>query len=103
MHEGLCYSCYFCVYKATVKSNIIMHKKSLHVGVRYSCNHCNHKTTQKSSLNVYIKLIHKGISAASVTSNELKRVAYKLIYIVFMKICTMTVMNVTIKQNRREP
>ena len=51
--------CSQCEYKATSKSNIQSHIKSVHEGHKFSCPHCGLTFTQKGSLNRHIKSVHE--------------------------------------------
>ena len=49
-HEGICYSCKYCGYKATSQSNLKRHQEAKHEGVKYSCNQCDYHATHKGDL-----------------------------------------------------
>ena len=55
------YPCDQCNYKATDRSNIRRHIKSVHDRVKYPCNQCSYKATVPGSLQQHIKSIHEGI------------------------------------------
>ena len=61
IHDGVKYSCKYCDYKATPKSNLQQHVKSLHDLVKYSCEYCDYKATQKGNLEQHVKSIHDGV------------------------------------------
>ena len=42
-HEGICYNCTYCGYKALCKCNIKDHIKTQHEGICYSCDQCDYK------------------------------------------------------------
>ena len=52
--------CSQCEYKATTKSNIQAHVKSVHEGHKFSCPHCGLTFIRKGNLHVHIKSVHEG-------------------------------------------
>ena len=55
------FSCDQCEYKATQRSHLLTHIKSIHEGIKYPCEQCNFKATQKHHLLTHIKLKHEGV------------------------------------------
>ena len=55
------YDCNQCDYRATKKSSLTRHIKSVHEGVKYDCNKCDYRATRLDNLTAHIKSIHKGI------------------------------------------
>ena len=53
------YSCEYCDFKASLKSQLTRHKQSIHNGVKYSCEFCDYKATIKSSLKRHVNSIHE--------------------------------------------
>ena len=49
-HEGICYSCKYCGYKATQQGHLKSHQESIHEGIRYSCDKCNYQATLQRHL-----------------------------------------------------
>ena len=47
------FSCNYCDYKASVKSNVRMHERSIHEGIKYECDQCDYRATQTSNLKVH--------------------------------------------------
>ena len=61
-HEGLCYSCEYCGFKATSQGNLKQHREAIHEGVkRYSCNQCDYRATRQSHIKVHKKSVHEGV------------------------------------------
>ena len=61
IHKGVNYSCEFCEYKASVKSNLKTHVESIHNGFRYSCNKYEYKASQRHSLSTHINRHHMSV------------------------------------------
>ena len=55
------YSCEFCNFNATKKSNRKIHVKSFHKGIKNSCDFCDCKATLKSNLKEHAKSVHEGV------------------------------------------
>ena len=58
-HQGVCYSCDNCQYKAPTPTHLKTHVESIHEGVRYPCDQCDYKATQKGNLATHRKINHK--------------------------------------------
>ena len=56
-HEGVKYSCSECEFKATIKSNLNTHIKSIREEVKYPCSECDYEATQKGNLNTHVKSV----------------------------------------------
>ena len=54
MHEGICYNCDQCYYKAKDKRKLKQHVESQHEGVRY-------KAKRKDKLKQHLESEHKGV------------------------------------------
>ena len=55
------FPCDQCDFKATWKSKLFTHIKSVHKGLKFPCDQCDFKATSKSHLIRHIKSIHEGI------------------------------------------
>ena len=53
--------CKQCDYKATCKTSLLKHMKSIHKGVKFPCEQCDYKATRKGNLMAHIKSTHKGV------------------------------------------
>ena len=51
-----------CGYKATRKSSIQIHIRSVHRGQKFPCPQCDYKATQKARVQQHIKFVHEGIT-----------------------------------------
>ena len=67
--------CNQCEYKATQKSKLVTHIKSIHLGVKYPCAQCDYKATQKRSLLKHIKSKHS-ILVINVTIKQHRRLGF---------------------------
>lgn len=54
------YSCDFdsCSYKSNKKSNMEMHKQSVHLNIKFSCPECGKQLSSKANLNSHVKNVH---------------------------------------------
>ena len=61
VHEGLKpFTCHFCPYSASSKSNLVIHERQ-HTGEKpYSCSYCEYRCADKTSLNKH-SLRHTGV------------------------------------------
>ena len=59
-HEGIKFPCrdYECNYEATTKQHLGIHIQSIHEGIRYPCNMCVFKATTKGTLFIHKKIKH---------------------------------------------
>ena len=57
--------CDQCDFKATYKSNLLTHIKSIHEGVKYPCDQCDYKATWRSHLLRHLKSKHKAVKYPS--------------------------------------
>ena len=55
MHSVSKYHCFQCNFKATQKSNLNVHRRSVHEGIKYPCDQCEYKATLKYIRGQYIK------------------------------------------------
>ena len=53
--------CDQCDYKATTKSTLVTHMKSIHEGVTYPCEQCGYKANRKHHLLKHLKSKHEGV------------------------------------------
>ena len=53
------FPCEHCDYKATQKSDLLKHTKSIHDGVKFSCDQCDFKASRKSNLMTHIRATHE--------------------------------------------
>ena len=60
-HEGICYSCNYCGFKATLKTNLRRHQEAIHEGVTYSCDQCDYHATQQWKLKTHKQSVHEGV------------------------------------------
>ena len=61
LHEGIKYPCNQCVYRASDQSSLKKHIQRKHDGIKYPCNYCDYNATEKCSLTKHIKNKHEGI------------------------------------------
>ena len=59
-HEGVKFACDQCDYKATWKSHLLTHIKSIHEGLKIHCDQCDYKSTGRPNLLRHIKSKHEG-------------------------------------------
>ena len=59
-HEGTCYNCDQCNYKATQHTNMILHKQSKHEDVEYLWGQCGFKGIGDASLGKHTVSYHRG-------------------------------------------
>ena len=52
--------CLQCEYKATTKSGLQKHVRSIHEGQKFPCLHCGSTFSQKGNLQTHMKSVHKG-------------------------------------------
>jgi len=54
------YSCDFenCQYRSNKKSNMEMHKQSVHLNIKFSCPECGKQLSSKANLNSHVKNVH---------------------------------------------
>ena len=54
------YTCDFdgCQYQTNKKSNMEMHKQSVHLNIKYSCPECGKQLSSKANLNSHVKNVH---------------------------------------------
>ena len=53
--ESVKFPCGQCNYKATIKSYLLTHLKSIHEGLKYPCGQCHYKATQNTDIAIVFR------------------------------------------------
>ena len=64
-YEGDKFLCIQCDHKATRKSSLQAHIKSVHEGLKFPCEQCDYKSSSSGTLWTHIKSKHEGVKFPS--------------------------------------
>ena len=57
-HTGFKFPCHICKYKATLKGDLLRHKRSIHEGLRFTCDQCDFEGKQKTE-DTFVDRFHE--------------------------------------------
>ena len=57
---GQQFNCTECEHKASLKSDLVRHQKSVHMGQKFQCPDCEHQFSSKGYLVTHKKSVHMG-------------------------------------------
>ena len=99
-HEGIKYACNQCDYQATSLVSLTRHIQSKHE-VKYACNQCDYQAGYQSDLTRHIQSKHEGVKFVCNQCDYQATTQKQRISNLNMKVSSMFVISVTIKQHSR--
>jgi len=71
--------CDLCAYSSNKKSNLIMHKESVHLNIKYACPECSKELSSRANLNSHMKNVHnKKIKCGDLEHADTAKLSCKL-------------------------